>query len=360
MSKIIFFSKNLNIGGMEKALVALLNGLSSKYDITLVLEDKSGILLDDLLQNIIVKEYKMSKCRIVAIRKIHNFLKRVLWSLKNKNRYSFSCNYATYSVIGSRLAQIASKNNCYYIHSDYYEVYKNRDDIKNFFIPHRIENFKKIIFVSNESRYKLVGVMPEIEEKSFVINNLISYNDIMSLANEKSDDVIDSKHINLLFVGRLENESKNFVLLIEAFAKVYQKNKNYRLYILGDGRYKNSLITLIDKFNLKSSVFMLGEKKNPYVYMKDCDAIIFTSNYEGFPVTYLEALVLNKRILTTVMVSDESIDIRDYSIYLKRDAEDIADKILTNVTKQSDKTNDLDFDYINKKKLELIEEIIEV
>ena len=59
MKKIIFFSKNLNIGGMEKALTILLNELSKVYNVTLVLEEKKGILLGKLNSNIEVKEYTL-------------------------------------------------------------------------------------------------------------------------------------------------------------------------------------------------------------------------------------------------------------------------------------------------------------
>ena len=39
------------------------------------------------------------------------------------------------------------------------------------------------------------------------------------------------------------------------------------------------------------------------------DYILMTSEYEGFPVTYLEAATLGKKIITTLDRSDESITI---------------------------------------------------
>ena len=38
MKKIIFFAKDLNVGGIEKSLVNLLNKLVGFYEVTLVLE----------------------------------------------------------------------------------------------------------------------------------------------------------------------------------------------------------------------------------------------------------------------------------------------------------------------------------
>ena len=44
MKKIIFFAKDLNVGGIETSLVNLLNELSKFYNTTLVREKKEGPL----------------------------------------------------------------------------------------------------------------------------------------------------------------------------------------------------------------------------------------------------------------------------------------------------------------------------
>lgn len=361
MKKIIFFSKNLKIGGMEKALVSLLNRLVLQYDITLVLEEKSGILLSMLDGKITVKEYRLSKCKISLIRKILNFTKRLFWIIFNKNRYDFSCNYATYSIIGSRLAQIASNNNSLYIHSNYYDMYSgNKEKMDNFFLPHCLNGFRKLIFVSNESKEKFLRVYSGFSDKSIVINNLVVCSQIQDLSQKSINDPFDSKSINLLFVGRLENESKNFDLLIDGFIEVLKKNKNYKLYLIGSGPYKNEIEKKIELAKIQNYVILFGERKNPYPYMKKSDAIVFTSNYEGFPVTYLEALVLGKQILSTVVMSDESIDMRDYVIYMEKDPCDVAKTILKNVKKGVACKSKIDFDKMNNKKLAKIIELIEV
>ena len=155
MKKIIFFSKDLNIGGMEKSLVILLNELVNDYNVTLVLENKTGNLLKNLNKKIIVKEYKISNSKNIIIRKIYNLYNRLKWITKNANKYDFACNYSTYSFWGSRLAQAASSNCSLYVHSNYVKMLKNKNDIENFFENHKIKKFKKIIFVSNESKNDL-------------------------------------------------------------------------------------------------------------------------------------------------------------------------------------------------------------
>ena len=56
MKKILFSAVNLEMGGVEKALVMLINNLANrlddngknKYKVTLVLEEKKGIFLSQL------------------------------------------------------------------------------------------------------------------------------------------------------------------------------------------------------------------------------------------------------------------------------------------------------------------------
>ncbi|MCI9234013.1 MAG: glycosyltransferase, partial [Bacilli bacterium] len=131
--RIIVFSKNLKIGGMEKALLLLLNQLVKDYQVKLVLEENEGILLKQLSQEIELEEYKLSTSSNVMIRKMKNFIKRFFWQIRNYHKYDFSCNYATYSIIGSKLAQIASKNSSLYIHSNYYDVYHHNKKEIDFF-----------------------------------------------------------------------------------------------------------------------------------------------------------------------------------------------------------------------------------
>ena len=57
--------------------------------------------------------------------------------------------------------------------------------------------------------------------------------------------------------------------------------------------------------------------KNPYPYFKVSDATVLTSEYEGYPVVFVESLVLGTPILTTdVSDAKKEIDSK-YGIVLK-------------------------------------------
>ncbi|MBR5323042.1 MAG: glycosyltransferase [Clostridia bacterium] len=359
-SRIVFFSRDLKIGGMEKALVLLLNSLADLdcYNITLVLEKKEGPLLSKINNNITVREYRLSSIKNVFFRKVSNYLHRLFWTLKNYNRYSFSCNYATYSVIGSRLAQIASKNNSLYIHSDYYNVFdKNEQKMLSFFSELKARKFKHLIFVSNESKDNFINVLPNFKSKCKVINNIIDYELVKKLAYEECLYEFNPDCKNFIFIGRLDNVSKNLDLLVESFNLAYQKDKNICLYIVGNGPYKAEIEKYIRTNKLQGCIELFDETLNPYVYLKECDFLILTSNYEGFPVVYLEALVLNKKIITTVLTSDDMLSVSDYSIYINKNAQNIAETILQ--VDKNEKVNwNIDFKQMNENKVNKIISIV--
>ena len=84
MKKLLFAAHSLELGGIEKALVTLLNYLvaKNKYEITLILEERKGIFLEELGKKVKIIEYKPSESKNVLIRKLINLLKRIIFILK--------------------------------------------------------------------------------------------------------------------------------------------------------------------------------------------------------------------------------------------------------------------------------------
>ena len=75
MKKLLFGAYSLDIGGIEKALVILVNKLQEKgYDITLVLEKKQGIFLNEIDPKIKIIEYAPSNSKNKIQRKIINLI----------------------------------------------------------------------------------------------------------------------------------------------------------------------------------------------------------------------------------------------------------------------------------------------
>lgn len=313
--KLIFFAYDLNIGGIETALINLLNKINySKYEVHLILEKKQGIFLEKINKNVIVKEYKINNSKNIIYRKMYNLLKRIMWTMLNKNKYDFSCCYATYSLMGSKLAKIASKNSSIYIHSDYTNIYKDKIEFMNFFNIRGIDNFKTLFFVSNEAKDNFARVYNYLDKKCVVFNNFINENQIIKLSKEDID-IKKTHELLFVFVGRLEEKSKRITKLLNIINEL--KNRfSIELWIIGDGEDRSFYEQTIKKLDIQQNVKMVGMKINPYPYMKKADYIVLTSDYEGFPVIYLESILLKKKIITTMDLSDETISIKNKFGYI--------------------------------------------
>ena len=354
--KLLFTAVNLEVGGIETSLLNLLNNINyDKYEVDLILEEKKGVLLDKVNTKVNIKEIKVSQNKIVLIRKIINCCRKLFFYLFNHNKYDFSCCYATYSYSCNVLTRIASRNSTLYVHSNYRDLYHKEQEFKDFFDKRNIRLFKKIIFVSNESRTSFLEIYPDLQSKTEVLNNFID----IDLIQEKSHEQILIKKkkdkILFVFVGRLDDSSKKLGRAINLVDKI----EEIELWIVGDGVDKKLYEHMVQEKNLQERVMFLGRQSNPYPYMMKADYIILTSDYEGFPVTYLEAIVLNKTIITTINVSDEAINIKkDFGYIISKDEDNMVDEVL-DILKNKKVKKDIDLKRIQKERMIRLEKIFD-
>ena len=57
------------------------------------------------------------------------------------------------------------------------------------------------------------------------------------------------------------------------------------------------------------NIEFLGKKSNTYPYLKKSDFLLMSSDFEGYPVVFIESMILEKPIITT-NVSDSEKDIK--------------------------------------------------
>ena len=136
MKKILFAANSLGLGGIETAMLSLVNYLAKqkinneyKYDITIVLEKKEGIFLNLLDNRINLLEFTPDSNKITILRKFKNFIKQYKFKKIYKNKFDFSAAYATYSLPSCFVARIASRNSTLWCHMDYLEQYNNDYEI---------------------------------------------------------------------------------------------------------------------------------------------------------------------------------------------------------------------------------------
>ena len=350
---LLFTSYSLGVGGIEAALINLLDKINyDKYNVCLILEKKEGVFLSRINKNVSVKEFRVSENKNVIVRKTINYMKRILFAILNYQNYDFSCCYATYSYSGNKLSRLASTNNAIYVHSNYKHLY-NEEEYKEFFNSRSIAEFKSIIFVSNESKNDFLKIYPQFIDKTKVFNNFVDISKIEELSVEKVSEKKPKNKKVLVYVGRLDDNSKKLSRLINIADKIDE----VEVWIIGSGPDKEMYETEVKEKKLENKVKFLGLKSNPYTYMKNADYSVLTSDYEGFPVTYLEAIVLNKNIITTIDVSDDYIKISDYASIISKDDKMI--KEVKDILKEKKKNKKINLEEIQNKRIKELEKMFD-
>ncbi|MDP9229111.1 MAG: glycosyltransferase family 4 protein [Bacteroidota bacterium] len=112
--------------------------------------------------------------------------------------------------------------------------------------------------------------------------------------------------IKLLHSGRIVSK-KGVPDLIAVFANVYKKNKKLQLTVIGDGPQLAICKQQVNELFLSEAVIFLGAQKHSVVKAELNEADIFVLNsrtdesgdMEGTPVTLLEAMSMEKAVVST-------------------------------------------------------------
>ncbi len=125
----------------------------------------------------------------------------------------------------------------------------------------------------------------------FIINNAIDYS-IFSFDEEKRKKFREAYSIGDRFVtgtaGRLCTQ-KNQAHLIRDFAALKELRPDAMLLIAGEGEKKDELQLLAASLLVSDSVIFLGPVKDMPSFLSALDCFVFTSLYEGLPVSGVEA-----------------------------------------------------------------------
>jgi glycosyltransferase involved in cell wall biosynthesis len=159
----------------------------------------------------------------------------------------------------------------------YKHIRKNKWNL-NFFLL----NFCSKIIVQFEN-YKF-DYPKHLESKIVSIHNVVDATDEIA----KPDIAINGR-FRILAVGRLCDQ-KNYICLINAFAKIASDYKDWDLCILGDGVMQSELDKLVANLNLKNRISIVPPVKNVSEFYKSSHIFCMPSKWEGFPNALAEAL----------------------------------------------------------------------
>ena len=99
--------------------------------------------------------------------------------------------------------------------------------------------------------------------------------------------------------------AKNHQFLLKVFAEILKKDPSSKLLLLGDGELKNEIVKQANELGIFDNVLMPGLVKNVNEYLQAMDYFIFPSNYEGLPLTLVEAQAAGLRCMKSDVITDE-------------------------------------------------------
>lgn len=316
MQKLIFGITGLTLGGAERVLVDIANELSSEFDITIFTLYGHGEFEKDLSDNIKLISYQnksyneLSKLKRIMISLKLLFNKKALYKkyIDNDNNYDTEIAFLEgpvtrlFSVKNDKAKKIA------WVHNDINQVFGHglKAKIKKLLDKKYYAKYNDIVFVSNDNK-EVFEETYNLNNNKHVILNYISVKRVLENAEASFGNVFKNDEVNFLTVARL-TEQKAIDRLIKVHSKLIENGYKHRFFCIGDGPERSNLEDLIKVYNVQNTFILLGKKDNPYPYIKNCDVFALLSNYEGFPMTILEAKILNKPILITDTAAREAVE----------------------------------------------------
>lgn len=336
MEKILVFGYTMDMGGAEKSLLDTLNYLSNKFDIDLYLLEKKGSLLNELSRNIRIYGLKKNFFLYLLFRYVAFYRKSIINKIAESKDYTCAVGYfegrsATWvSDIKKNIKKYA------WIHCDV-----DKFDIGITFkeAKRSYNNINKIICVSEEVKTNFCKKFLISSDNVIVINNFINEATIKEKANcfEVFNDT--TTFVNVAKMRKEKRQDR----LIKAAIELKNKNYKFKIQLIGDGPYLDTIIKMVHDSNLSDVIEILGLQKNPYPYIKNCDYFILPSEHEGYGIVIKEALTLKKRIIVTDTVGPREI-LKDgrYGVIIPNT--DIAvEKVMEDVLENPNK-----YDYLDK------------
>ncbi|PEI88016.1 glycosyltransferase [Bacillus toyonensis] len=331
--RILITSFDMEIGGVERSLIGLLNTIDySKYDIDLMLFKHEGgffsllpkepNLLEELQQyttfrksikqilqeghfsigitRVIGKVMGVMHGRFVNSKEPGYFVIQYGWRIslpflpKLREEYDVAISFLwPHYFIGDK---VRAKRKIGWIHTDYSNIQLNKEmECKMW------GEIDDIVAVSESCRETFLNSLPYINKEVQVIENIIDSEFVCEQSNEgdiTQEISINSKRIKLITVARLSH-AKGIDDAIYALRQLLDQRYDIEWYIVGYGPQEAELKLLIDKLGLQDKFVLLGKKINPYPYIKACDIYVQPSRYEGKAVTVREAQILKKPVLIT-------------------------------------------------------------
>lgn len=324
MKKILFVAQNLQIGGVQKALVNHLKTMSAEDEIHLFTFG-DGPFMDEIPSMVHVTTGKRF-LRLVAtpmqvvlqsknfvdivLRVLLTLLVRVIgskqlymWLLRGycTEKYDVAISYFTdipnnYFNQGTNLFVsecVWAGEKLAWIHNDPIDGKFDPDHCEKIYLQ-----FDRLVCVSHAVKDRFSVFLPQYTDKLAVCHNRFPVKEIQQMAAGVSPYPAGRFHI--VTAARIDNLQKRIDGIIKLCSRLRDDGvDNFTWHIVGNGPDLPGNQQIASELGVAEFVRFEGEKTNPFPYIKYADLFALYSAYEGFPMVIGEAQVLGTFILTT-------------------------------------------------------------
>jgi glycosyltransferase involved in cell wall biosynthesis len=183
-----------------------------------------------------------------------------------------------------------------------------------------------VVSVSQEADDSLKEIY-NLKKDPKVIINIQNFERLKPLAEEKIKTKFDKNYINLVSVGRLE-EQKAYLRYVDIHKKLIEDGYKIRFYLVGDGSEYSLIEDKVKKLNIEDSFVMLGFHSNPFPYVKNADIFVLPSLFEGMPTVVFESLYLKTPVISAKVAGiDYLLGSKKYGIITENSKEGIYEGI---------------------------------
>lgn len=259
----------------------------------------------------IVKHAKEIDCLMLFHLKKQNFIYRTIYKIINPKgkvyiKLDSSANdvkgFEEYRNAEIKKVKISNLNDL----KQSFRLIKRKLGFK--YLKHEISKFDIVSVETKEALFKINKATQNIlSNKIFLLHNGISGTDQALVKRRKYSE----KENIIISVGRIGTEVKNNEMLLRAIEKIDMKD--WKVYLIGP--IDNSFMAKIGEFfeknpKQKSKIILVGnveDKSSLYEWYARSKVFCLTSNSEGFPLVFPEALYYGNYIISTKIGADRDI-----------------------------------------------------
>lgn len=166
------------------------------------------------------------------------------------------------------------------------------------------DKYKKVISFLYKIQKAIPVAISDIVQKEMVdlypqLNKIEKvYNPVETEKYYTKREIKTTEKITFINVARFMRQ-KNHILLLEAFAQAKKELPSISLMLVGDGELREELEQKAKELGIEASVIFTGQVKNVSDYLAKADVFVLSSDYEGLPLSCLEAMASGLPVIAT-------------------------------------------------------------